>query len=226
MVSRVLATSSLATAFCSVLALTLLGTPPDASAGGEQVAAWFVANAAHVRWFAWLLTISAPLTAVMIAILRSTLPSPQRDVFLLGGAGLLVTGCVQAWIWSGLALHAPGLEASLARTLFDVALFWGPVLTAFTMMMIGPVTLAAWQRDSGMPRWLAWLGTITFAEQAVETVTVFGERGFLEPGGAMNMQLGAGLFLVWWIGYAMWAALRHPALVATRSSRGPAPRSA
>jgi hypothetical protein len=210
--SKVLAASSVTVALASVLALAALGTPPATSGTGEQVAAWFVTNADSVRWFAWLTTISAPLVAVMVAILRGLLPSPHRDVFLLGGAGLLVTGCVQAWIWLGLALHAGQLDASVARTLLDVALFWGPVLTAFTMMMIGPVTLLAMQRGSAIPRWLAWLGAITFVEQAVETVTVFGETGFLEPGGAMNMQLGAGLFMLWWIGFALWAAFRHPDL--------------
>jgi hypothetical protein len=208
-VSKVLAGSSIAVALSSAAALAALGTPPDASATGEQVAAWFVANAASVRWFGWLTTISAPFVAVMIAILRTLLPAPHRDVFLLGGAGLLVTGCVQAWIWLGLALHPGQLDAPVARTLLDVAVFWGPVLTAFTMMMIGPVTVVAFERDSAMPRWLALLGAVTFVEQAVETITVFGEKGFLEPGGAMNMQLGAGLFFVWWIGFGLWAAFRH-----------------
>jgi hypothetical protein len=212
MISKVLLAATVMAAVTSVLALSALGTPPDASATGEQVAAWFVAHASAVRWFVWFSLVSAPPVAVMVAILRMLLPAPHRDVFLIGGIGLIVTGSVQTWFWAGLALHAAQLEPSLARTLFDVPLFWGPVLTACTMMTIGPVTLLGWQRESGMPRWLTLLGAVTFAEQAVETITVFGKRGFVEPGGAMNMQLGAGLFFLWWFGFAMWAALRHPQL--------------
>jgi hypothetical protein len=37
-------------------------------------------------------------------------------------------------------------------------------------------------------------------EQSIETITVFGTRGFIAPGGPMNFTLGAGLFLVWVIG--------------------------
>jgi hypothetical protein len=33
-------------------------------------------------------------------------------------------------------------------------------------------------------------------EQLVETVTVFGRKGFTAPGGPMNLLLGAGLFLI------------------------------
>jgi hypothetical protein len=36
-------------------------------------------------------------------------------------------------------------------------------------------------------------------EQTVETITVFGKKGFIEPGGAMNFTLGAGLFLIWFV---------------------------
>jgi len=34
-------------------------------------------------------------------------------------------------------------------------------------------------------------------EQAIETITVFGKSGFIAPGGDMNVQLGAGLLVVW-----------------------------
>jgi len=74
--------------------------------------------------------------------------------------------------------------------------------------MITPVTLLALRGEAGLPRWLGVLGAVVFVEQAVETVTIFGSTGFAEPGGAMNLQLGAGLVWTWLLGFAIWGGLR------------------
>jgi len=63
--------------------------------------------------------------------------------------------------------------------------------------MMAPVTLLAVRGHAGLPWWLGVLGAVALAEQAVETVTIFGSTGFTEPGGAMNLQLGAGLVWAW-----------------------------
>src|SRR5262245_24907228 len=101
----------------------------------------------------------------------------------------------------GLALHADRLEPAAARTVLDVAVFWGPVLTGATMTMIAPVTQLALRGRAGLPVWLGVVGAIAFAEQAVETVTIFGSNGFTEPGGAMNLLLGAGLVAAWLLAF-------------------------
>jgi len=44
-----------------------------------------------------------------------------------------------------------------------------------------------------LPRWLGVFGAIAFVEQAIETITIFGSTGFTQPGGTMNLQVGAGL---------------------------------
>ena len=46
---------------------------------------------------------------------------------------------------------------------------------------------------------------IAFIEQAIETITVFGTSGFTAPGGAMNLQLGATVTIVWIIALVVWA---------------------
>jgi hypothetical protein len=43
---------------------------------------------------------------------------------------------------------------------------------------------------------LGWLTGVTLVEQVVESITIFGTHGFTEPGGPMNLQLGAGLTTV------------------------------
>jgi hypothetical protein len=190
-----------------VAGVIALGEPPGAAATGEELVAWLRAHRSGVRWFVWAGTVSAPLVAVMFALLRRLLPTPHGDVFLIGAIGIVVTIAVQSWTWGGLALHADRLEPATARTVLDVALFWGPVLTGATTTMMAPVTLLALRGQAGLPRWLGVLGAVAFVEQAVETVTIFGSSGFTEPGGAMNLQLGAGLVWAWILGFALWAGV-------------------
>jgi hypothetical protein len=186
--------------------MAALGAPPVASASGDEVARWFREHQDGVRTFVWTNTVSAPFLAYVVVMLRRLMPQPHRDVFLVGAIGLVVTGAVQSWIWAGLALHADALQPATARAIFDVVLFWGPVLTGATTTMLAPVTLLALKGEAGMPKWLGLLGAVVFLEQAVETITIYGTSGFTEPGGAMNMQLGAGLFFVWLLAFVGWAA--------------------
>jgi hypothetical protein len=78
-----------------------------------------------------------------------------------------------------------------------VSAYFGPVLTVSIVLLIAPIGLAAWRGDGGFPRWLAWFTGVFALEQSIETITVFGKRGFIAPGGPMNFVLGAGLFVAW-----------------------------
>jgi hypothetical protein len=55
------------------------------------------------------------------------------------------------------------------------------------------------------------LSVIFFLEQAIETVTVFGQTGFLAPGGAMNVYLGGAIGFLWVAGVVRWALPRMDA---------------
>jgi hypothetical protein len=70
------------------------------------------------------------------------------------------------------------------------------------------VTLLALRGQAALPRWLGVFGAIAFVEQAIETVTISGSIGFTEPGGAMNLQLGAALTVGWWLAFAVRRGLR------------------
>jgi hypothetical protein len=74
-------------------------------------------------------------------------------------------------------------------------------------MMAGPTWLAL-RGEAGLPRWIGVIGVVVSAEQLVETITIFGTTGFTEPGGAMNLELGAWLFWIWLLSFAVWAGLR------------------
>jgi hypothetical protein len=207
MVSRSLVGSALALICVSVAGMVASSTTPSAGDTGEQVVAWFVANRDSARWFVWVGTVSTPLFAIVVANLRQLLPAPHRDVFLIGATAVLVCTAVQSWVFGGLALHPDRLEPATARAVLDVAMFYGPVLTGATVTMIAPVTLLSLRGDGRLPKWLGILGAATVVEQAVETVTIFGTTGFTQPGGAMNMQLGAAMVMAWLLAFAIWAGI-------------------
>jgi hypothetical protein len=168
-----------------------LGTPPDGTADGQAVTDWFASQGEHVRTWAWLLTLSAPVYATVATLIRDRLPAPYRDVYFFGAIAFVVETAIQSWLWAGLSWHTDQLQPATARTLLDVALFWGPVLTGATVTMLAPIVLLALRGK--LPRWLGILQGIALTEQLIETVTVFGHTGFTAPGGPMNIYLGAGL---------------------------------
>jgi len=170
------------------------------------VVGWLNDHQDGVRIYAWTATFGALSLAVVFGIIRGLLPRPFGDIFLLGAAGLIIENAVQAWFWGALALRADSIDPATARTILDLASFWGPVLTGATMTMIGAVTVLGLRRPEVIPRWLTILGAVVFIEQAIETVTVFGTDGFFAPGGDMNLVLGAGLTLIWLIGLVVWGA--------------------
>src|SRR4051812_1617904 len=147
-----------------------LGNPPDAGDSGVTVAHWFATNGRHVRTWAWLLTLAAPLFALYAAFVRAHLPVGLRDLFLIGAIAFLAETAVQTWIGLALSWHAGALAPATARTLLDVADHWGPVLTSTTIMMLTPVVMAAFEDDARLPRWLGILAAVTVVEQLVETL--------------------------------------------------------
>ncbi|MCB1018263.1 MAG: hypothetical protein KDB10_24460 [Acidimicrobiales bacterium] len=192
-----------------VASFTALGSSvPTVESTGDEVLAWFTANATNAQAYAWTATFAALTLTVFGGMVANLLPRPHRYVFFGGVLGWVVTGQVQAWFWAGLALHPEGLDAATARTLFDIAQYWGPIVNGSTMTMAAAFVPLAFGRSPLLPRWLGWLSVAFFAEQAVETVTVFGESGFLAPGGAMNLYLGGLIGMAWVIGVLVWAS-RH-----------------
>jgi hypothetical protein len=204
--SRVLVIAAIAGGALYLAGAIALGTPPHATDSGGQVVSWLADHSHSVRLYAWTFTFGTLAFAVVAAILRQTLPSPHRDVFFFGTAAFVIETALQAWIWAGLALHPGALSASIARSLLDVALYWGPILTGTTMTMIAAVTVLGFGATPLIPRWLTVFGLVAFAEQAIETVTVFGTHGFVAPGGDMNVLLGAALTAIWLGGFVVWGA--------------------
>lgn len=183
-----------------------LGTPPDAGDSAASVVRWFGAHDGNVRVWLWLLTLSVPLFAIYAAIIRGVLPAPHRDVFLFGAIAFAVETAVQGWIWGALALHPHDLTGNEARLVLDVALYWGPVLTGAIATMLGAVAVAILTGATQLPRWLGIVLAIATAEQLLESLTIFGHRGFFAPGGPMNLDVGAGVSAIALIALGITAA--------------------
>ena len=181
----------------------LLGTPPALTADGPTVVRWFEVNATTIRWTLWLGIFGMLMFALVASLVRSSLPAPHRDVFFFGAVTFVSATTIQAWIWAGMARHPGALEPGTARVLFDIASYWGPFLCGATVLTLAPVVAATLGRRPVLPRWLGVITAVALVEQVVETVTVFGERGFLAAGGPMNLVLGAGLTTLAWVALAI-----------------------
>jgi hypothetical protein len=204
--TAVLAAAVVSTAL-SVTGLAAVGTLPAADTSAADLVRWLQQHHNGVRLLVLLLTFNTPVLSFMLASLRRLLPGVWADMYLVGITMLLVTTSVQSWTWAALAMGAPDLDPRVAKTVASVAMLWGPVLTGATITMMLPVCVVALQGGSSLPRWLGVYGAVAIVEQAIEMITIFGERGFLAPGGPMNLQLGAGLVGVWMIAFAIWAGM-------------------
>jgi hypothetical protein len=207
--SSLLLAATIVFAVLYLIAAAALGTTPGAGDDGPAVARWFQDNASHVRLWLWLLTLTLPVFALYAALVRDRLPAPHRDVFFFGAIALATETALQGWLWAGLAWHAGVLEPATARTLLDIASYWGPVLTSTAITMLAPVAILGLGRAAGVPLWLGVLTSVAVFEQVIETITIFGRRGFIAPGGPMNLYVGALLTLVALVGIGV--ALSRPA---------------
>ncbi len=194
--STVLFASTIGLAVLYIAAAATLGTTPDPDDRAATVAGWFRDHGGNVRTWMWLLTLGLPLLAVVASFIRGHLPAPHGDIFFFGAVALAAETAIQGWLWAGMAWHANQLAPTTARTLLDVASYWGPVLTSASIAMLAPIAILGWQRRAGLPRWLGIVAAVTLIEQIVETITIFGHRGFIAPGGPMNLYLGGPLFLI------------------------------
>lgn len=163
------------------VAALLLGSLPTVDDSGADVVAWFGDHGSRVRGSLFLTLFTWPLFAGYVSIVRSWLRGVWRDVYLIGAIAFVVETVVQGWILGALALRPEQLEPATARTLLDVASYWGPMLTGSTVLMLAPLVHAAWRRVPGLARWAGAVVAIALVEQTLETVTVLGRSGFSAP---------------------------------------------
>ena len=130
-------------------------------------------------------------------------------------AGTLIAAAILAgalYLAGAIALGSPPAAADSGAQVVawfrehqDAARFFAWTATLGT---IGAATLLGLGARPAIPRWLTLIGMVAIAEQAIETVTVFGSDGFIAPGGPMNLLLGAGLTALWFAALVVWAVGR------------------
>jgi len=207
--SRVLLISILATGGLYVAGFVALGDSyPTIDSNGQEIVEWFSDNGTRARIYAWTAAFISLGLAIFGGQVSALLPKPHRYIFLAGVLGFAITSQVQAWFWAGLALHPQSLDPPAARTIFDIPAYWGPLVNGSTATMAAAVATLGFGVTPIIPRWLMWLSAIFFVEQAIETVTVFGQTGFIAPGGTMNVYLGGTIGFGWVAGVVYWALQR------------------
>ncbi|MEM7461948.1 MAG: hypothetical protein AAF362_04645 [Pseudomonadota bacterium] len=207
--SKLLLYNILATCAFYVASFTALGNGfPTIESSGQEVVQWFTDNGSKARIYSWTAAFFSLGLVIFAGQVSAILPKPNRYIFFGGVLGFALTAQVQAWIWAGLAFHPQDLDPSAARTLFDIASFWGPLVNGSTTAMAVAIAAVGFGPSPIIPKWLTWLSVIFFLEQAIETVTVFGKTGFLAPGGTMNVYLGGAIGFLWVAGVVRWAMQR------------------
>jgi hypothetical protein len=207
--SRLLLINILATCALYVAGFVALGgSMPTIDSSGQEIVAWFSENGTRARTYAWTAAFVSLGLVIFAGQVSALLPRPHRYIFFAGVLGFAITAQVQAWIWAGLALHPQDLDPAAARTIFDIAAYWGPLVNGSTTAMGAAFAALGFGASPRVPRWLAWLSVVFCLEQAIETITVFGKTGFIAPGGVMNVYLGGALGFLWVAGVVRWALPR------------------
>jgi hypothetical protein len=207
--SRLLLINILATAAFYIGGFVALGgSLPTIGSSGAEIVAWFSENGTRARTYAWTSAFVSLGLVIFGGQVSALLPRPHRYIFLAGVLGFAITAQVQAWFWAGLAFHPQGLDPAAARAIFDIAAYWGPLVNGSTTAMAAAVAALGFGASPLVPRWLAWLSVVFCLEQAIETATVFGQTGFIAPGGVMNVYLGGVLGFLWVGGVVRWAMPR------------------
>jgi hypothetical protein len=195
---------------------------PTVDSTGAEIVSWFTENGANAQFYAWTAAFAALTLTVFGAMITGLLPSPQKYIFFGGVLMWVITGMVQAWFWAGLAFRPENLDPGTAEVLFVIPQYWGPIINGSTMTMSLALILLGFGTSASIPRWLAWLSVVLFVEQAIETVTVFGQTGFLAPGGGMNLYLGGVIGMAWVIGTLVWGYKEWKARVGSSAAPSPA----
>jgi hypothetical protein len=186
------------------------GTPPKPNDTGQTIMAWVTDHQSGIRWAGWCSLMAGALFLVFALLMRDVLGGFAGNAFLVGCIGVGTLTTAYSWFNLGLARRPASVDPATARTLYDIAGYWGPLLITFTTLTFGALAWAGWKAGV-LPRWVGILAAVTLAEQLVESITIFGSRGFTAPGGAMNTLLGAGLSVITWLVAGITASRRTSA---------------
>jgi hypothetical protein len=180
-----------------IAGVAVVPAPPDVTAGGRAVAAFYREHHDGITLQAWLTMAASVPAAALIALVVNRISTPARTAFLVGAATTVSLLAVGLLLRLGLSLHPATLNPATARSIADVEAYWAPLLTFPIITQAAAVLFAV--RAGDFPAWLAAVSGVLLVEQLVESATIFAHHGFLAPGGGMNSLLGPTLYGIWLI---------------------------
>jgi hypothetical protein len=186
------------------------GTPPKPNDTGQTIMAWVTDHQTGIRWAGWCSLMAGILFLVFALLMRDVIGGFAGTAFLVGCIGVSTLTTAYSWFNLGLARRPAAVDPATARTLYDIAGYWGPLLITFTTLTFGALAWVGWKAGR-LPKWVGILAAVALVEQLIESITVFGSRGFTAPGGAMNTLLGAGLSVITWLAAGVAASRRTSA---------------
>ena len=132
-------------AFAVLFAAALLMVPtlPGIDKPGYDIVSHVNEHSGAMRMQALLVTFGSLALVVVLGYARDRLTGPPAYVFTIGSAVVLVEVFIAMWFTAGLALHPDQLGSATARTITDIAVMWGPILTVAEIMVAVPILLAA-----------------------------------------------------------------------------------
>ena len=190
-------------------------SPPGVGAGATEVIAFYRDHQNGIALQAWLTMAASVPAAVFLALVAQRMSKPARYAFLVSATVTIALLAVGLLLRLGLAKHPESLDPAVARSLADVEAYWAPLLSFPILTQAAAVVFAA--RRGEFPAWMAVVSGVLVVEQLIESATVFGDHGFLAPGGTMNSALGPALYGIWLV--ALGFAASSPA-TATRVDQG------
>lgn len=192
------------------VASALVPDPPRVEDSGASAVSWLRDHQDDVPIAVQLFSLAVIPFFVVVAAVRNVLPAAYGYAFLAASGAFVAQAIIALWVPAGLALHADTVDPATARSLLDVAAYFGPMLTTTDVVLAGAVALAAFREGAFSPI-VAWISVVFGLEQLVETFTAYGDSGFAAPGGDWNVVLGAGLFAIWTIAIGAGASRRSAA---------------
>ncbi len=200
-----------ALAFVALLiaAVAAVPAPPGVTDSAAAVVGFYRDHHDAIALQAWLTMAASVPAAALVAFVAHRMSTAARYAFVVAAAttvGLLAVGLL---LRLGLARHPGTLDPATARTVADIEAYWAPLLTFPIFTQAVAVIFAG--RAGDFPRWLAVVSGVLAIEQLVESATVFGDHGFLAPGGDMNSLLGPTLYGIWLIALGVAASSTTPA---------------
>lgn len=192
-----------------IAGVAVVPDPPGVTSSGATVVAFYRDHQDAIALQAWLTMAATVPAAALVAFVVNRMSTPARYAFLVAAAttvGLLAVGLL---LRLGLARHPGALDGATARTIADIEAYWAPLLTFPILTQAAAVVFAV--RAGDFPTWLAVISGVLVLEQLAESATIFGDHGFLAPGGDMNSLLGPALYGIWLIGLGIAAGNQRPA---------------